>query len=417
MRYACLLLLGCAVLPGEPAARPSRELTITTKNTDGAITIRLRNEYNVPATAWIVECHAESASGDWTSQWHWSDQDLGLEGKPLQPGGEMEFKIPPRPSMMDKKQSDTAVSCEDYHVKAAVFADGTVSGEFLWIAAIAGERHKAYEDLAKATDILRKAIANGDARSAVAQKLAEWQSTEGQGTRPGNASPRVGDGNSWRSAGPATPHEFLPTARPQARAAVPSAALWLVRTKEKDLSEAMKLLSEWRARLKSLGQVNESIGFVPTLTTMRTTPNRVAQPELVGKPAPDFTLKDVDGRELALKDLRGKVVLLDFWATWCEPCRKDMPEIKTLHDEFKSKGLEVVLIDFSEPAGVAKEYFEKNNYTFHNLLDPQSETFDKYGAGGIPKVVLIDKQGVVRYFQQGYSSRQDFRAEVQKLGL
>jgi peroxiredoxin len=417
MRYAGLILLSCAFLAGEPASRPSRELTIATKINDGAITIRLRNEYSVGATAWIVECHAETASGDWTSQWHWSDQELGLEGKPIEPGGETEFKIPPRPSMMNKKQSATPVSCEDYQVKAAVFADGTVSGEFLWIAAVAGERHKAYEDLAKATDILKKAMADGDERTAVEQKLADWQSSEGQSMRPGTTSPRVGDGNSWRTAGPSTPHESFPMARPQARAAVPSAALWLLRTKKKDLPEAVKLLSEWRARLKSLGQVKESAGFMPPLTTTRTTPGRVAQPELVGKPAPDFTLKNVDGRELALKDLRGKTVLLDFWATWCEPCRKDMPEIKNLHDEFKSKGLEVVLIDFSEPAEVAKEYFEKNKYTFHNLLDPQSETFDKYGAGGIPKVVLIDKDGVVRYCQLGYSSRQDFRAEVQKLGL
>jgi peroxiredoxin len=233
----------------------------------------------------------------------------------------------------------------------------------------------------------------------------------------GSASPRAGDGNGWRTSGPGGLRELPPPARVTSRAVVPSAALWLVRTKEKDLAEAVKLLAGWRARLAPLGQVSGATAFPMPSNISRLGPGRPAPPELVGKPAPEFTLKDVDGRELALKDLRGKTVFLDFWATWCEPCRKDMPEIKALHDDFKDKGLVVVLINFSESAETAKEYFEKEKLHYWNVLDPHRETFEKYGADGIPKVVLIDKDGVVRYYQQGYSSRQDFHAEVAKLGL
>ena len=103
----------------------------------------------------------------------------------------------------------------------------------------------------------------------------------------------------------------------------------------------------------------------------------------------------MDGHEVALKDLRGKTVFLDFWATWCEPCRKDVPEITALEKEFKDKGLVVVGIDFSDPADKARKYFEEEKLTFTNLLDPERDAFNKYGGGGIPKVVLIDKEGAI----------------------
>ena len=137
---------------------------------------------------------------------------------------------------------------------------------------------------------------------------------------------------------------------------------------------------------------------------------------MVGQAAPDITLKDVDGHQFFLKDLRGKTVFVNFWATWCEPCRKEMPQIQALQEKFKDQGLVVVGLNYSESAETAKNYFSQEKYTLRNLLDPTSETFNRYGAGGIPKVVLIDKDGIVRYVQQGYSSRQDFAAEITKLG-
>ena len=137
---------------------------------------------------------------------------------------------------------------------------------------------------------------------------------------------------------------------------------------------------------------------------------------MVGQAAPDIALKDVDGHQFFLKDLRGKPVFVNFWATWCEPCRMEMPQIQALQEKFKDQGLVVVGINYSESAETAKKYFSQEKYTMRNLLDPTSETFNRYGAGGIPKVVLIDKDGIVRYFQQGYSSRQDFAAEITKLG-
>jgi peroxiredoxin len=191
----------------------------------------------------------------------------------------------------------------------------------------------------------------------------------------------------------------------------------LLEKQQKSLPEAIKSLAEWRDRLGETKPVAEA--GEPAAASIRRQIVRppVTDPDLIGKPAPDFTLKDVDGRELALKDLRGKTVLLNFWATWCAPCREEMPQLKALYDEFKDKGLEVIAIDYSESAEIARKYFDEHKYTFRSLLDPGRAADNKYGAGGIPKVVLIDKDGIVRYFQRGFNSRMDFRAEVTKLGL
>jgi peroxiredoxin len=336
----------------------------------------------------------------------------------MEPGKETQVRIPPAMAMMQQmqRQVQSANACKDYHVVAAIFADGTVSGDLQWINAIVRERRKAYQDLAKAIDILNKATGNEADQASVVQQLTEWKNTEQPQVRQGRVFANYGETSGWSGSttGP-------PVGRPLTRDAVPGATVWLVREKGKSLPEAVKLLTEWRDRLSELKPVTQAGEPNPPQPLSRREPFRgpesEPQPDLVGKPAPEFNLKDVDGREVALKELRGKTVLLDFWATWCEPCRKDVPEIKALYEEFKDQGLVVVCIDFSEPAETARKYFADEKLPFTNLLDPNKETFKKYGAGGIPKVVLIDGDGMVRYFQQGRRSNQDFHAEVTKLGL
>jgi cytochrome c biogenesis protein CcmG/thiol:disulfide interchange protein DsbE len=149
------------------------------------------------------------------------------------------------------------------------------------------------------------------------------------------------------------------------------------------------------------------------LTTGPFTPP--SEPELLGKRAPEFTLKDVEGRDITLASLHGKPVLLDFWATWCEPCREATPHIQVLHGQFKDKGLAVVGIDTNEPAETARKYFAEQKYTFANLLGSGSDVIKNYGANGIPLVVLIDKDGIVRYVHRGWGSGMDLTPEVKKL--
>jgi peroxiredoxin len=105
-----------------------------------------------------------------------------------------------------------------------------------------------------------------------------------------------------------------------------------------------------------------------------------------------FTLTGMDGKTYSLAALRGKVVLLNFWATWCPPCRKEMPDMETLYRRFESRGLVVIAVSDEERETVAG-FLEKQHYTFPVLLDPDRKTNDAFGVEGIPKSFIFDAQG------------------------
>lgn len=137
----------------------------------------------------------------------------------------------------------------------------------------------------------------------------------------------------------------------------------------------------------------------PTLSAPRApTPSPAG---LVGKDAIAFSLKDLDGNQVDLQSLKGKVVLLDFWASWCGPCVRELPHIEKLHRDFKDKGLVVLGLD-NEDVEIAREFVKKNGYTFTTLVDEGREVSMKYGVSGIPQVFIIDREGKVRYHARGY---------------
>ena len=111
--------------------------------------------------------------------------------------------------------------------------------------------------------------------------------------------------------------------------------------------------------------------------------------------APDFSLPNPDGKKLSLKDFRGKLVLLNFWATWCEPCRKEMPTMVRLHNEFKSKGFEIVAVNVKDKRPEALAFIKDMKMNFPVMMDPEGEAGLLYGAFGMPITYLIDHKGVV----------------------
>jgi tetratricopeptide (TPR) repeat protein/thiol-disulfide isomerase/thioredoxin/outer membrane lipoprotein-sorting protein len=115
----------------------------------------------------------------------------------------------------------------------------------------------------------------------------------------------------------------------------------------------------------------------------------------IGKLAADFTLPDLDGNEVKLSSLRGKVVLLDFWATWCVPCRQQMPEFQRIHREFAGKDVVVLALDVNEPLGTVAEYIDKEKFTFPVLLANGTDVMDRYGVHAYPTTFAIDKNGLV----------------------
>lgn len=120
---------------------------------------------------------------------------------------------------------------------------------------------------------------------------------------------------------------------------------------------------------------------------------------------------------MTLAEYRGrKVVVLDFWATWCGPCRMAMPGLQAVKDQFKADSPEILSINQGESAAQAGDFMKKRNYDFHVLLDPETAIGAKYSVQGIPTLVVVDKAGVVRLIQVGYSPNEsDLKAMVARL--
>ena len=134
------------------------------------------------------------------------------------------------------------------------------------------------------------------------------------------------------------------------------------------------------------------------------TPQEAELPELfgtrtnswVGKPAPDFQVTDLKGEELSLKNFRGQVVLLDFWATWCGPCIAEMPKVKRTYKKYKDQKFQIIGISLDQSMGPLKAYIEKEKLGWLHYWDESREVRDLYGVRGIPSTFLIDGEGIIR---------------------
>lgn len=112
--------------------------------------------------------------------------------------------------------------------------------------------------------------------------------------------------------------------------------------------------------------------------------------------APNFTLPDLNGKKVSLSSHRGKVVLVNIWATWCPPCRQEMPSMQRLYQRFKGENFEIlaVSIDSTGREAVAP-FMRKMNLTFPALLDPSEIIKPLYGVTGVPESFIIDKEGIL----------------------
>jgi len=111
--------------------------------------------------------------------------------------------------------------------------------------------------------------------------------------------------------------------------------------------------------------------------------------------APDFTLPDAAGKSRSLKDYRGKVVFLAFWATWCPFCREEIPAMESVYKEYKGKGLEIVAVAIKDKREDTLAFMKKNKLTYPVLMDPEGDIGSLYGAYATPTVYLIDRNGQV----------------------
>lgn len=121
-----------------------------------------------------------------------------------------------------------------------------------------------------------------------------------------------------------------------------------------------------------------------------------SKPPQVGGPAPSFTLNDLEGRPVSLADYKGKVVLLNFWATWCEPCKKEMPEIQAAYEQYKDQGFVVLGINFGENPDPTVSFVHHGRLTFPVLLDRRANIAERYGVINLPVTFFINGDGIIR---------------------
>jgi peroxiredoxin len=120
-----------------------------------------------------------------------------------------------------------------------------------------------------------------------------------------------------------------------------------------------------------------------------------------GMPAADFTLPTLNGGQLSLGQYRGKVVLINFWATWCKPCTTEMPAIQAAYDRMRDHGLVVLAINELEDEEKVRAHIREHHHTFPVLLDRKNEVANQYGVYGLPVSVFIDERGIVQEYVKG----------------
>ena len=134
-------------------------------------------------------------------------------------------------------------------------------------------------------------------------------------------------------------------------------------------------------------------------------------------PAPNFTLKSLNGKNLKLSEMTGNVVLINFWASWCGPCREEMPLLNSLHKKYEPLGFTVLGVNVEEKSKNARGFLKDFPVDFPILLDNKNTVSKKYKVVAMPTTVMVDRDGNVRYLHKGYKSGDEkkYRKMIKKL--
>ena len=132
----------------------------------------------------------------------------------------------------------------------------------------------------------------------------------------------------------------------------------------------------------------------------------------IRQPAPDFTLADLEGNQVSLSDFRGKTVFLNFWATWCPPCRAEMPEIEAIHQEYKERDVVVIGVDLLEQEDTIRQYVQQGGYTWTFVIDTTGQVGASYRVAALPTSVFVDSEGIIRGINVGAMTKRSMEAKL-----
>jgi len=154
--------------------------------------------------------------------------------------------------------------------------------------------------------------------------------------------------------------------------------------------------------------------FIPDIPWVGKGCARAFQPwlidELVGNPAPDFTLRGNDGRQVTLKSFRGSPVLLNFWATWCPYCRRERAHLKSLHEAYKDRGLVIISVSIDRSKAPSDQFMKRHPAPYITLHDTGGAVSSVYDVAGLPTTYLIGRDGVIKKKLAGFIPWSESRA-------
>ena len=161
------------------------------------------------------------------------------------------------------------------------------------------------------------------------------------------------------------------------------------------------------------GEETTPVSSTPTTTASAPSATVETAPR-VGRLAPDFELADIDGQSVSLESLRGQYVMLNFWATWCGPCRAEMPFMQEIYEnsEWSEAGVIIVAVNVGESATQARAFMDDFGFGFRVLLDSATKTAAEYNIRGIPTTFFIDRDGIIRDIRVGTFRS---RAEIESI--
>ena len=157
----------------------------------------------------------------------------------------------------------------------------------------------------------------------------------------------------------------------------------------------------------------KSLAIAGTLACM----SPLVAAEAINVPAPDFTLESRSGKNLRLEEHRGEVVMLNFWASWCGPCRQEMPLMDELYSQYKDLGFTILAVNVDENRAEAHRFLEKVPVNYPILYDPESSVSELYEVQAMPTTVMIDRDGNARYLHYGYQPgyEDDYEQQIREL--
>ncbi len=125
-------------------------------------------------------------------------------------------------------------------------------------------------------------------------------------------------------------------------------------------------------------------------------PGKLEPAPEIGRLAPDFTLADLEGNQVSLSDFQGKAVFINFWATWCPPCRAEMPEIESIYQKYRDQDVAVIGVDLFEPEDKVREYVQRGGFSWTFVIDTTGVVTRSYGISALPTSFFLDSRGIIR---------------------